>query len=244
MTSLQWCIIHILCQGSKESKYYQIDGTMMQHMRFLTPNSAYKKTVMHLAQYLSIVASRYNTVCFSNEQVQVIQSWNKSCSAAVKVLWLTFTISMPIYMSIQHVFICPGRWLHYVKHQWWCHDMGSHSALLGSCDENPPVTVGFLHKGPLTHWGRVTHVCVDELAIIGSDNGLSPGRRQAIIWNNAGILLIGPLGTNVSEILIGTHMFSFKKLHLEMSAKWRSFCLGLNVLMRSFYDFFVGSTND
>ena len=33
------------------------------------------------------------------------------------------------------------------------------------------------------------------LSIIDSDNGLSPGRRQAIIWTNAGILLIEPLGT-------------------------------------------------
>ena len=44
----------------------------------------------------------------------------------------------------------------------------------------------------LTHWSRVTHICVGNLAIIGSDNGLSPGRRQAIIGTNAGILLIGP----------------------------------------------------
>ena len=43
----------------------------------------------------------------------------------------------------------------------------------------------------LTHWGRVTHICVGEITIIGSDNGLSPGRCQAIIWTNAGILLIG-----------------------------------------------------
>ena len=28
--------------------------------------------------------------------------------------------------------------------------------------------------------------------INGSDNGLSPGRRHAIIWTNAGLLLIGP----------------------------------------------------
>ena len=34
---------------------------------------------------------------------------------------------------------------------------------------------------------------------IGSDNGLSPSRHQAIIWINAGILLIGPIGTNFSE---------------------------------------------
>ena len=65
----------------------------------------------------------------------------------------------------------------------------------------------FLHS---THWGRVTHICVNQLTIIGSNNGLSPGRRQAIIWTNAGILLIGPLGTNFSEILIEIHTFSFK----------------------------------
>ena len=46
----------------------------------------------------------------------------------------------------------------------------------------------------LTHWGRVTHICVGKLTIIGSDNGLSPCRRQAVIWTNAGILLIRPLG--------------------------------------------------
>ena len=54
----------------------------------------------------------------------------------------------------------------------------------------------------LTHWGRVTHICVSNLNIINSDNGLSPGRRQAIIWTNAGILLIGPLETNFSEISV------------------------------------------
>ena len=48
----------------------------------------------------------------------------------------------------------------------------------------------------------MTHICVGKLTIIGSDNGLLPDRRQAIIWNNAGILSIGPLGTNLSEILI------------------------------------------
>ena len=83
----------------------------------------------------------------------------------------------------------------------------------------------------LTHWGRVTHICVGNLTIIGPDNGLSPGRHQAIIWTNARILLIGPWGRNLNEILIGIHTFSFKKINLNMSsAKWRPFCLGLNVL--------------
>ena len=44
----------------------------------------------------------------------------------------------------------------------------------------------------LTHWCRETHLYVGNPTIIGSDNGLSPGRRQDIIWTNAGILLIDP----------------------------------------------------
>ena len=43
------------------------------------------------------------------------------------------------------------------------------------------------------------HIYISKLTIIGSNNGLSPVRRQAIIWTNAGILLIGPLGTNFYE---------------------------------------------
>ena len=77
----------------------------------------------------------------------------------------------------------------------------------------------------------MTHICVSKLTVIGSDNGLSPCRRQAIIWSSAGILLIGPIGTNFNEIFIKIHTSSFKKIHLKMSSgKWRPFCLGLNVL--------------
>ena len=39
---------------------------------------------------------------------------------------------------------------------------------------------------------------------------------QAIIWTDVGILLIGPLGTNFSEILIEIYTFSFRKMHLKM----------------------------
>ena len=79
-------------------------------------------------------------------------------------------------------------------------------------------------NGSLTHWGRATHICVGKVTTISSDNGLSPERRQAIIWTIAGMLLIGPLGTNFSEILIWIQTFSLKKMHLKMSsAKWRPF---------------------
>ena len=76
------------------------------------------------------------------------------------------------------------------------------------------------------------HICVSKIIIIGSDNGLSPGRRQAIIWTNAGILVIGILGINFSEILFEIYIYSFKKMHVKLSsAKWRLFPLGLSELM-------------
>ena len=95
------------------------------------------------------------------------------------------------------------------------------------------ITIPCPYFNCLTHWGRVMHICVSKLTTIGSDNGLSPGRRQAIIWTNAGILLIRPLGTNFNEMLIEIQTFSFMKMRLKMSsAKWRPFCLGLNVLTK------------
>ena len=75
-----------------------------------------------------------------------------------------------------------------------------------------------LWRSTLTHWGRVTHICFSKLTTIGPDNGLAPGRRQAIIWTNAGILLIGNLRTNLSKIVIEIHIFSLKKMHLKVSS--------------------------
>ena len=87
------------------------------------------------------------------------------------------------------------------------------------------------HALVLTHWGRVALICVSKFTIIGSHNGLSPIWRPAIIWTNAGILLIWTLGTNFSEIVIQIYTFSNKKMHLKMSSgKCRPFCLDLNEL--------------
>ena len=49
------------------------------------------------------------------------------------------------------------------------------------------------------------HICVGKLSIIGSDNGLSPGRRKAITWTNAGIVLIEPLG--IKKMYPGLNQF-------------------------------------
>ena len=60
---------------------------------------------------------------------------------------------------------------------------------------------------------------------IGSDNGLSPIWCQAITWTIAGLLLIGHLETNFSEIQIKIQNLSFMNMHLKLS-KWLPFCLG------------------
>ena len=69
----------------------------------------------------------------------------------------------------------------------------------------------YIQNPSLTDWGRETHICVSKVTIIGSDNGLSPDRRQAITWSNAGILLIWTLGTNFSEILRKIYKFIQEK---------------------------------
>ena len=92
------------------------------------------------------------------------------------------------------------RHSHY--HCCWCH--GSLQSQGISNQGTDLVILDTMPSAPegLTHWGRAKHLCVGKLKIIGSDNGLSPGRCQAIIWTKARILLIKPLGTNLSEILI------------------------------------------
>ena len=80
---------------------------------------------------------------------------------------------------------------------WWLGDAESHGISSILIVLNIPTSAS---EGLSTHWGQVTHICIAKLTIIGSDNGLSPGQHQAIISTNAGILLIGPLGTNFSEI--------------------------------------------
>ena len=138
-----------------------------------------------------------------------------------------------IYISI---YICVCVWVHWYSHSHpasvyhtlnviitiWSSNSLANNSVCRLCDCKSSLS--YLS---LTRWGRMTHICVSKLTIIDSDNGWVPGRRQAIIWTNAGILLIGHLGTN-GEI----HIFSFKKMHFKLSsAKWKPFCLGLNVLI-------------
>ena len=76
------------------------------------------------------------------------------------------------------------------------------SVLINKCEIFPNCT---WQRCPLNHWGWVMYICISKLTIIGSGNGLSPGRNQAIIWFNVGILLIGPSGSNFGEIFMNFH---------------------------------------
>ena len=82
----------------------------------------------------------------------------------------------------------------------------------------------------LTHWGWGMHVGISKPTIIGSDNCLLPGRHQAIIWTNAGVLLIEPSRTNFSVILIEIHTFSFKKRKCILKCLENDIFLSLNML--------------
>ena len=75
----------------------------------------------------------------------------------------------------------------------------------------------------LTHWGRVTHICVDKLTVISSDNYLNQ------CCNIVNWILGNKLQWNLNR---NSHIF-IKKMLLKMSsAKWRLFCLGFNVLSK------------
>ena len=149
-------------------------------------------------------------------------------------------LSEPMMVSLlTHICVTRPQW---VKLSTWCYDLVMVATLLEilillyffvaviyhSLDLWCWTWANDIHNS-LTHWGRVTHICVSKLTIIGSDNGLASGQRQTIIWTNAGMLLIGPLGIN-NEILIRIHTFSFKKIRLKMLSV-KCCPLRLNVLL-------------
>ena len=65
----------------------------------------------------------------------------------------------------------------------------------------------------ISPWWRISESA--NWVSTGSDNGLMPVQRQAIIWTNADLLSIGPLGTKFSDILIKIQNFSLMKMCLK-----------------------------
>ena len=169
------------------------------------------KIPLHLAIGITVITLRQRENChhFAN--------YIFKCIFLIKNVWISHKISLKFVPKFR-INSIPAL----VQIMTWCQP--------GAKPLSEPMMASLLtHIGVYLYIYR--HICVGNLTIIGSDNGLSPDRRQAIIWTNAWILLIGPYGTNFSEILIKIHAFLFTKMHLKMSSgKWRPFCLGLNVL--------------
>ena len=141
-------------------------------------------------------------------------------NAFEKIVWkISSILARPQFVNVSGIMcrsINVGLSMQEVKYPVHGYVIASHKILWYHCIET--FFFSCLQLNVLTHWGRVTHICVSKITIIGSDNGLSPGQRQAIIWTSVGILLIGPLGTNFSEILIEIYTFLFKKIHWKMAA--------------------------
>ena len=163
-----------------------------------------------------------------------MMSWNKNSKRASDVELWCFLCGQPVETAEQSIERQVNKMLWWsfnmdVKGQPICAHQGvNYGKLIVSILQKMMFVRTALYiqyqrdKKPLTHWARMTHICVRDLTIIGSDNGLLPRWCQAIIWTNAGILLIGSQETNFSEILIKIHTFSFKKMQLKkLSAKWR-----------------------
>ena len=102
---------------------------------------------------------------------------------------------------------------------WWPRDeKKTGHQQLWFLSNNPEISQFKYHKNYLIEAEWRIYASLNWV-IIGSDNGLSIVRRQAIIWTNAGILLIGPLGTKFTEISIGIQNFHSRnciwKRHLQ-----------------------------
>ena len=143
-----------------------------------------------------------------------------------------------VYMTYKSAYMDTEVWFNIKKNKlqkmiffWYLHIVLVQTGFYHTCVLS---VISLCVHAKLTHWGWVTHICVGNLTIIGSDNSLSPDRRQPIIRTIAEILLIRPLGTNFSEMSIEIQTLSIKEMHLKMSSgQCRSLCLGLNVLCGS-----------
>ena len=77
----------------------------------------------------------------------------------------------------------------------------------------------------------MTHICISKLTTINSDNGLSPGRHQVIIWANARWNIVNSNFRNKLQWNLKRNSYIFTKKYIEKNTlKWRPLCLGLNVL--------------
>ena len=95
----------------------------------------------------------------------------------------------------------------------------AHCTNFHSIHVDTPTNFSRIYSGLLINLPKCRIYASVNWVIIGSGNGLSPARDQAIAWTNAGLLSIELPGTNFYEIQIGILPFSFKNAFEMSSAK-------------------------
>ena len=142
--------------------------------------------------------------------------------------WGNKPLSEPMMVSLL-THICVPR-------PWWVNQISGNEkfvCLYGSSNMAASVACpDRSDKLASTHWGQETQISISEWVIIGSGNGLSPVRCQAITWTNDDIISIVPSKTYFSEISIKIYKFSIKKIHSNMlSANCWPFFSSLHLLL-------------
>ena len=99
---------------------------------------------------------------------------------------------------------------------------------------NNSLIINIAHRS-LTHCGRVTHICVSKPTSIGSDNGLSPGRRWPApshylnqCWNIVNWTIGNKPQWNLKR---NSYIFTEENAFENVVWKMAAICLGLNVSM-------------
>ena len=166
-------------------------------------------------EYLNLLRVHYaRTHCqISKKQSTPIRpdTWRKN-SGIIRSRWCCDVVSTLFMRG----FFCLGSqnigvWGILIEH--------TKSNLIGKHESSMIWTHCTKNTTDLNSLGPVTHIYASvNWVIIGSGNGLSPVRRQAITWTNAALLSIRLLGINFTEIWIGILSFSLKKMHLKMSS--------------------------
>ena len=184
--------------------------------------------IVHYTQYLNFLWNTSRPIQYLGYQ----KIFTQQCWHQIVDIWTTFSWQkMCFCFDSNFTEVCAWQYIYnesvLVSVMALCHQTMSH--YLNQCWPRL-MTSAIQGHNELTH---LPHIYASvKWVSIDSDNGLSPGRCQPIIWTNTDILSIRTQGTYFNEILFEIQIFSFKKMHLNMSsAKWRPFFPGENKLM-------------
>ena len=134
-----------------------------------------------------------------------------------KVMYWVMTIMAFINEKVDEKLMLTTRlqYLQLLSH-WHCNHIQSHENYTPKWKARPVNTTKL--SIVCSHIWMQAECCIYASVngvTIGSDHHLSPVQHQAIIWTSAGLLLIGSLETNISEIWIKIQQFSYKKCCLQ-----------------------------